>query len=66
MALPFGTGSLPASGLVPGRICREGAANKAWPPLLSNRVASTICRSGPPTSSQGNQKLYECPNLDSL
>jgi len=65
-AVPLAADCLFASGFAPGKICREGADIKTSPSLLSKREANTIWRSLPPTSSHGNQKLYECPNLDSL
>jgi len=41
----------------PGNVWREGFDTMASPLVASNRVTRLISRCGPPTSSQGSQKL---------
>jgi hypothetical protein len=51
----------------PGKVFLTGLETITFPVRASsNRVRSVSCRRGEPTSSNGIQKLYECPNLDRL
>jgi len=58
----------PAGGAVarPGNVLREASDITDSPVVASNRVIRLIWRGGPPTSSQGSQKLYEWPSFDLL
>ncbi len=50
----------------PGSVSCDASDITDSPVTASNRVIRLISRRGPPTSSQGIQKLYELPNFDSL
>jgi len=51
---------------VPGSMTRAVFESTIRPLLSSNRVNRLIRRGGPPALSQGSQKLYEGPRLESL